>query len=265
MWMLVGWVPAKTHWFVSLIVATHPGIQILWGQTYMGGALALTGGALLLGAFFRLDAQFKVAHSLIASLGVTLLMFSRPMEGAILTATVLIFLLYRLVANRDWLFVRFLKKVVMPAAAVIFLGVCTLATYNYSITNHASELPYKIYENQYGWVPLFLWQQPSSTPPEYRHDAIEKFYVDDFDKRQTDYATVMAGLKQKWDFAWEAEYFFLGSSLVFAILAIPFLLKDPRYRLAMAIATPAAIAGFVTPWGHTHYLAPVGAVVLLFA
>ena len=265
MWLVIGWIPKSTHWLACLLLVTHPNIQVEWGQSYMGGSLALAGSALLLGAFFRIDKRLQIGISSIAAVGVVILLYARPMEGAVLTATILCALFYWCLTNKDVNLGPFLKRVIAPAGILIAIAAGGLAAYNHSIAGHALHMPYQIYEKQYGWVPLLLWHQPPEQSPKYNHETMQKFYEEDFNKRIQSFSSVQSAIANKSEFAFRSFRFFLKGSLVFALLALPHLVSRRRIRNAVWIALPAAIAGFMTPWSATHYLAPAASIVLLLA
>src|SRR5437867_523881 len=52
-WMLLAWLPRRWAVAGGLITALHP-VMLQWSATFWGGAVALTGGALVLGAMRRI-------------------------------------------------------------------------------------------------------------------------------------------------------------------------------------------------------------------
>jgi hypothetical protein len=139
----------------------------------------------------------------------------------------------------------------------------SLAAYNYSVTGNASCMPYQVYEDRYGWVPLFLWQQLPEQMPGYNHREFENFYQEDFDKRVQKFSSPGAMLVDRGKFAIGSSCFYLGGALILAVLAMPLLLSQSRTRVAIWLAMPALAAGFATPWSAAHYLAPAGSILIL--
>ena len=125
-WMLYGWLPVASRPFAWLFCVIHPGFHFQWGHSYMGGAVAVTGAALLLGAFIRIDRQFKFRISAIAALGIFLLANSRPFEGLVLTIAVGIGLLVRLGREQDWHGWNFLTRLIAPTAAFLSIGLALM-------------------------------------------------------------------------------------------------------------------------------------------
>jgi hypothetical protein len=92
-WMLQGWLPPAWAFYGSLIAALKIGVVGMWMNTYMGGAAAAIGGALLIGSLPRL--RREVSHRLPAiflGLGMVILMNSRPFDGALLSMVALLYL-----------------------------------------------------------------------------------------------------------------------------------------------------------------------------
>ncbi len=264
MWMLIGWMPKRANMFVSLLLSTHPGIQLIWGQSYMGGAVAMLGGAMLLGALIRLTPKFELRYSLIGASGVSLLVITRPMEGSVLTVCVAIALLAKLIVDSSWELRLFLTRVVLPVSAVGTLAALGFFSYNASITGKMFKMPYQIHEETYGWNPLFLWQDPGEMP-QYRHRIIERFYETDVKRTELEYGSLLAFAKRKGELFLNQEGFFFGCSLFFGIFGIPLALRQRRFWLAIGILVPVLAAGFVTPWGDSQYLAPIAPIILLLA
>ena len=262
MWMLTAWLPRRYYWVAVLFVICHPGLQLVWGQSYWGGAVALTGGSLLLGAFAKLNKDFKIRYAVVAAFGTVLLANSRPFEGAVLTAVVGLGLLWKLLRSEQWETKPFLAKVILPGFAVLGLGAAWMMTYNHAVTGNAFEMPYKIHEANYGWTPLFLWQSPGKKPV-YRHPDMESGYVGDKESTESHFKSAFDVVTIKLGSTIRILGFYCGGTCLFAILGLPWLLKNPRYKLAFVRAIPAFFAGMATPWEWAHYCAPAAPLVFL--
>lgn len=261
-WMLTGWLPRKYFWVVLVFATLHPGIQIVWGQSYWGGSLAMTGSALLLGALGRLDQKLKVHLSLVAGVGVLMLANSRPFEGAILVATVCVALIWKLTRYESWKFGRFITQIILPAGIVLMVGAGFMLTYNKATTGHWSKMPYQLHEAEYGWTPLFIWETPGEKP-EYRHPTMETFHATDIAMAEKKFGSKakLFGLKTQTSYA--MAKFFCGGTIVFALFGMPFVWRRPRYRFAILIGLPAFLAALATPWAWAHYCAPAAPIIIL--
>src|SRR5690242_12180472 len=80
-WMLQAWMPARWALLGGLIAVLRFGVFGYWANSYWGGALGATGGALVLGALPRIKRSQRVRDAVVMALGLVLLANTRPYEG----------------------------------------------------------------------------------------------------------------------------------------------------------------------------------------
>lgn len=260
-WMFQGWLPARWALVGAFCVALHHGIQFYWGQSYWGGAIPMTGGALVYGSWARLRRRPRASAGLWMAIGVGMLANSRPFEGLVACIPVAVSLAYRWISaapssRRIWT-----RQVVAPATAVLAIVAALMALYNERVTGDPFRLPYQVHEQTYSDTPLFVWQDPRPEPV-YRHAAIRDFYrgwVHDWYTRKQSIATSLATTAS-------VLPFFLTPFLAIAMVMLPWIWRSPRMRFALLAVVLVFAATLSLPWEpRAHFLAPVGALVFLLA
>ena len=148
-WMLYGWLPPRWALLGTLLAVAHFSLFTYWTDSYWGGALPATAGALVLGAYPRLRQFTRTRDSVALGVGLALLAVSRPFEGIVLCLPVGIGL-----AVWSWRAKRL--RWMLPGAVVLTGAVAFLGYYNYRATGDPLLLPYRLHEMRYGVAPLFV-------------------------------------------------------------------------------------------------------------
>src|SRR5712692_8907368 len=133
LWMLQAWMPARWALLGAAMAALKLGIASYWMNSYWGGALAATGGALVLGALARITRRGKTRHAFLLGLGIAILATSRPYEGLLLCIPVAGFFYWWLAGKikpHDNLHQR-TRGVLLPLAAVPILLAAFMGYYNW--------------------------------------------------------------------------------------------------------------------------------------
>jgi hypothetical protein len=134
---------------------------------------------------------------------------------------------------------------------------------NYRVTGSVAQLPYQMYEAQYGLSPLFLWQSPKAEQPTYRHPVMEHYYQHENAETESKFSTLWDILREKTRALSELIHFFCGGTQYLLLVGLPLLLRRSRFRLAVLILVPVLIAAVSTPWTLTHYAAPAAPLIIL--
>ncbi len=261
-WMLTGWLPRKYYWLITLFAVFHPGLQIVWGQSYWGGNLALAGASLLLGALGRLTAKMDIRLAVIAGIGTVLLANTRPFEGAVLTVMVGMALTLKCCAHPNWKLGPFIWRVIVPGLVVVAVGAAGMLVYNNAVSKNCFKMPYQIHEAEYGFNPVFLWQTAGEMPA-YRHPVMEYFFETDKTINDAKYRTLADVLRVKTRAGYAMVKFFCGGTIILALVGLPWMLRRPRFRGALFLVTPVFLASLATPWAWAHYCAPAAPLLIL--
>jgi hypothetical protein len=268
-WMLQGWLAPAWAQLGGLLAVMHFGVFSYWADSYWGGAVAATGGALVMGALPRIRERLHVGDALLMGLGVAILANSRPYEGMVFcvpVAAALIVWLWR--GPRPSLRVLAVR---FAAPLGITLSVAALATcyYFWRVTGSPFRMPYQVDRSTYAVAPYFMWQSPRPEPV-YHHPAMHDFYTHnelDFYQQTRRPIEMMAVIAAKFYHLW---MFYVG-----LLLSLPFLMvianlpmgfswrmmsREARFLLATAgvFSVGLALEVFFFP----HYAAPLTCVIL---
>ncbi len=117
-WMLQEWISPEWAMAGGLILAIRLSVFSYWGNSYWGGAVPATGGALLLGGLVRLVKCLRVRDALLMGLGIAILANSRPYEGLLLCIPVGVFLLFWWLRKESAEFFLVMRRAILPLAFV---------------------------------------------------------------------------------------------------------------------------------------------------
>ncbi len=225
-WMLQAWLPARWALFGTLLAILAFGATSLWMNSYLGGAVPGLGGALVLGAVRRLTRpRDALRHSMLLGLGIVLLMNTRPFEGLVLTASALVLLAFGLWPYRQK-GTPFVKRLI-PAAAIVGMGLAFAGYYNWRVTGSPMRLPYEVNRDTYGW-PENLGFLPSKQVA-FRHPVLQKMYEKEIAHHQI-YSSWKAFVGSLDERAFDNWVFFCGPLLTIPLLFLPRVFLDRRTR-----------------------------------
>jgi hypothetical protein len=261
-WMLQAWLPLQWALLGGLLAALHPGLLLEWGQSYWGGLLATTAGALLFGALPRIVRRPCLRDGLLMGVGLAILANTRPWEGLVVSLPAAVVLLIWMSGKNGPPFSVSIRVVVLPILVVLALTGMAMAYYNFRITGKVLLTPYLVHEATYSASPLFFWQRVTPEPT-YRHRVMWDFYVGReliSHVRKYSVANVAMVIVKKFK---SLLQFYLGLVLMLPLVALPWVLKDRWMRFALLTCGAFMVAFLLHRWAFPHYAAPIAGLVFV--
>ena len=262
LWMLQAWLPARWAFLGGILVALRFGIASYWINSYWGGALAATGGALVLGAMPRIARRARTRDALLLGLGLAILANTRPYEGLLLSVPLAAWFLWWLAGKTKSPIAFHVRanNVLLPLSIVLASTIAFMGYYNWRLTENPFLFPHVLNSRTYRTTGLFLWDHPKP-PLQYHNQQFEDFYNG---WEREDY-------QNSWHDVWKvsAEKLTRGGSTYFwwgALLflpGLPFVFFDRRMRLPVLTLLLGAAGVLLLIWSMPHYAAPLTCVMFL--
>lgn len=263
-WMLQAWLSPEWALLGGIFAILRFGTFSYWADGYMGGAIAATGGALVLGALPRIRVEPRLRDSIAMGMGGALLAFSRPYEG-------LVFCLPIAIALAAWMVRRnprsdsIWRSVFFPLAVFLVGTAAALGFYFFRVTGSPFEMPYQVHQQTYAVAPYFIWQHLRPEPA-YHQAAIRDAYANLY-PRIYQFARSPIGVLSKIYWVWN---FFVGPVLTLPIVVAIGLLPygfswtqiSRSTRLLLQILGISLAGLMVETYFGAHYAAPMTSLLL---
>jgi hypothetical protein len=271
--MLIAWLPPRWALLGGLLAVAHPLIEFDWGQTYWGGGVAVFGGALVLGALGRLLKGASAPAAFVMAAGMAILANTRPYEGFILSALAVAALGIETALGRGlgpslriWL-----TRVLVPWLIVLIPTALAMGVLHQRVTGNPLKLPYLVHEQTYLVTPIFLWEDLRPVPA-YRHDAMRRLYTEDYLDYYRAQDTLPEAIRH---YGWKLDKLFWAylpafdattvalPILAVPLVALPWVWRNHRMRLALLILAGFLASFTVTIWCFAYFAAPATCLVFL--
>jgi hypothetical protein len=261
-WMLLAWLPPRWALLGGIIVWLKFGVASYWVNSYWGGAVAATGGALLLGALARLLRDHRYRDAILFALALAILANSRPYEGLLYSLPALFVLIRWLIQKNQAtisLRVRW-RKAGIPIAVGLLLTAGFMAFYNSRLTGHALLFPHTLNFRTYHTAPMFLFQ-PAKSSLHYNNQQFEDFY-NGWEREEYDHSwqsvkcvTWLKSVRLFSAFAWWG--------MLLALPGLWFAIRDRKMRLPSIALGVVAVGVYLVVWSNSHYAAPITCLTIL--
>lgn len=260
-WMLQGWLPAGWALLGGCLIALRLGAFSYWDNSYWGGAMAATGGALVMGALPRIVRKHRVGDALLMGLGLGVLANTRPYEGFILSLPVAGAMLAWMVGAKRPPTGILARQVLLPLlCSVAVLGAVT-GFYFWRVTGSPFLMPNQVNRSQYAVARYFYWQQPNPVPL-YRHQVLSDFYLKAELPRYLDARSTPGFLRETGLKILEIWVFYIGPALSIPLFVVPLVVRDHRIRW-LIVAGAITFAGLaLVVFFFAHYAAPITGLII---
>ncbi len=263
-WMLQAWLPRKWAFFGGLLSILHIflGVSSYWAQSYMGGAVAAFGGALLFGALRRIIDKPNAKNAVIFALGLVILANSRPWEGLVTSIPAVILICWWILSKRlQPTFRAAFKTIILPMLVVLSVGAVALGYYNLRVTGNPFLLPYIAYAKTHPDFSTFFWQKPD-TDAEYSDKKTGEFSKNTNISTYSYLHTFKGFMESAWLKIKIFLKFFNGKSLGLLVLIPLFLFfRDGWIRFAYLTVIAFLATLMLQSWFNTYSTGPLVAPV----
>jgi len=193
--------------------------------------------------------------------GLVILANSRPYEGLVFSIPIAIATMAWII-GRNRAEIRRILPSLLALSAVLLLGMLATGFYYYRVTGSPFVMTYQVNRGQYANAPYFVWQSPPPEPA-IRHEIMRDYYrreASEFQRNRTFKGYVERGAEKVVDW-WQ---FYLGPLLTVPLLALPWMIRQRKMRLPLAVSGAMVVGFAVQTWTMPHYFSPAtGALSIL--
>ena len=258
-WMLQAWLPPSWALLGGMLPVMRFGVLSYWDNSYWGGALAATGGALVLGALPRAMRQQGVRDAILMAVGVAMLANTRPYEGMMLSGAVGITLVLWAI-RKGSVAGPLLCRVVLPMLLVLAIAGVAMGYYFWRVTGSPTKMPQQLNRDTYAIARYFYWQT-AYPEPAYHHKAMRDFY--DVELSEFNHARTLSGAFLQYSKASARGWaFFVSPVLTLPLLFLPEVMRARRLRFLLIAGAIGVASSALVIFFNINYVAPIAPVIV---
>jgi hypothetical protein len=254
-WMLQAYLPAEWALLGGLLAVVRISWFSYFGDSYWGGAVAVLGGCLLMGAAARLVRKWRTRDGVVMALGLLLLANSRPWEGALLSLPICIYTIWVLIRKRAGV------RVWLPGATLLVAGAVFTGYYFHRLTGRLT-FPWVAYWQRWSICPPFLFGKPNYSVHYQFLDQVSYFrdvemipYVSSKTASDRVAEVIVKGINE-----WR---FFVFPVLTLTMIGLAPTLRGRKFRVLMATLGVASFGFLTETWLQAHYVAVACGIIYL--
>jgi hypothetical protein len=258
-WMLQAWLPPSWAFLGGMLPVLRFGVLSYWDNGYWGGALAATGGALVLGALPRIMRHQRVRDAILMALGIAILANTRPYEGMMLSVAVGIMLVVWAIRKRPAAG-PVLRRVALPMLLILAVAGVATGYYFWRVTGSPTKMPQQVNRDTYAIAKYFYWQA-AYPEPEYHHKEMRDFYdveLSEFNRARTLSGVFLQYLKA----SARGWAFFVSPVLTLPLLLLPQVMRARRIRFLLIAGTFGVASSALVIFFNINYVAPIAPVIV---
>jgi hypothetical protein len=264
-WMFLGWLPRRWAIIGAWIVVVRFGICGYWSQSYWGGMLSATAGALVFGALPRICAQPSISRAVILGLGLSLFAITRPYEGVLASLPAMAVLIFHIFSKKGFGWKTAITHVLIPLLIPVVLALTSMGFYNYKLTANSLRMPYQVSRSTYGGGSLFRWK-PAQPAAHYNHREIRTFYETRAHELNQQMHSVRKWFEASIEKLAQCFIFYLGIALSISLVYFRAILRNNWMRFAFLTCSLLMLNFlFLQIPFSVHYAAPITGLVLVLS